>query len=104
MSVDGRHDEMGRVDSRAASALSALPVTEGERLVLEQNSFVEGVLPSGILRKLTPEEFDEYRHPYRTPGESRRPTLSWPRQLPIDGEPRDVCAEAEEYAGWLGQV
>ena len=74
---------------------------DGERLILEENAFVEVVLPSGILRKLTPEELDEYRRPYRTPGESRRPTLSWPRQLPIDGEPRDVCAEVERYAGWL---
>lgn len=74
---------------------------EGERLVLDENAFVETVLPASVLRKLTPEELEEYRRPFRTPGESRRATLSWPRQLPIDGEPREVCEEVERYARWL---
>jgi len=74
---------------------------EGERLILDENAFIEVVLPSGILRRVTPAEFEEYRRAFRTPGESRRPMLSWPRQLPIDGEPRDVCDEVERYAGWL---
>ncbi len=74
---------------------------EGERLALEENAFVEKVLPASVLRTLSPEELAEYRRPFRTPGEARRPTLSWPRQLPIDGEPRDVCEEVERYARWL---
>jgi haloalkane dehalogenase len=63
---------------------------EGERLVLEENVFVEKVLPAGTRRTLTTAEMNVYRAPYREPGESRRPTLSWPREIPIDGEPADV--------------
>ncbi len=76
---------------------------EGERMVLEENAFVEAVLPGSVMRKLAPEELDEYRRPFRAPGESRLPTLAFPRQLPIDGEPREVCEEVERYAGWLAR-
>ncbi len=74
----------------------------GEVVVLEKNVFVEKVLPSSILRELEREEMDEYRRPFLQPGESRRPTLSWPRQIPIDGEPADVVNVVERYARWLG--
>ncbi|MDT5013942.1 MAG: haloalkane dehalogenase, partial [Mycobacterium sp.] len=67
---------------------------EGESMVLEQNLFVEAVLPGGIQRKLTDEEMDHYRGPFGNPGEDRRPTLSWPRNIPIEGEPADVVAIA----------
>ena len=73
----------------------------GEELVLTKNVFVENVLPKSILRKLTAEEMDAYRAPFREPGEARRPTLSWPRQLPIDGEPREVCDTVRRYGAWL---
>jgi haloalkane dehalogenase len=73
---------------------------EGERLVLDENMFVEVVLPRGILRKLTDEEMEAYRAPYRD-RERRLPTLIWPRELPIDGEPADVVAIVDENARWL---
>ncbi|MEU3983360.1 haloalkane dehalogenase [Streptomyces sp. NPDC026672] len=73
----------------------------GEAMVLTDNMFVEGVLPRAILRRLDEEEMAVYREPYRVPGESRRPTLSWPRQLPIDGEPQDVVRIVEDYGRWL---
>lgn len=73
----------------------------GEELVLTKNVFVENVLPKSILRPLTPAEMDVYRAPFREPGEGRRPTLSWPRQLPIEGEPAEVCATVARYAAWL---
>ncbi len=73
----------------------------GEEMVLEKNLFVEAVLPSAIIRDLAPEEHDEYRRPFATPGESRRPTLTWPRQIPIEGEPADVTAIVQAYAEWL---
>ncbi len=76
---------------------------EGERLVLEQNIFVEGVLPSLIQRQLSGQEMDHYRQPFASPGEDRRPTLSWPRNLPIDGEPADVVAVVHEYSKWLAE-
>ncbi len=73
---------------------------EGERLVLDENMFVEVVLPRGILRKLTDEEMEAYRAPYRD-RERRLPTLTWPRELPIDGVPEDVVAIVDENARWL---
>jgi len=73
----------------------------GEQMVLEKNVFVERVLPGSILRGLTEEEMDIYRRPFREPVEARRPTLTWPRQLPIDGEPADVHEIVQAYADWL---
>lgn len=75
----------------------------GESMVLEQNLFVERVLPSSILRKLDEREMEVYRRPFREPGESRRPTLTWPRQIPIDGEPADVVEIVRRYGEWLSQ-
>jgi haloalkane dehalogenase len=73
---------------------------EGERLVLDENMFVEVVLPRGILRKLTDDEMEAYRAPYRD-RERRLPTLIWPREVPIEGEPADVVAIVDENARWL---
>jgi haloalkane dehalogenase len=70
-------------------------------MVLEKNVFVERVLPGSILRTLDPAEMEVYRRPYREPGESRRPTLTWPREIPIEGEPADVSALVDDYARWL---
>ena len=73
---------------------------EGERLVVDENMFVEVVLPRGILRKLTDDEMEAYRAPYRD-RERRLPTLIWPREVPIEGEPADVVAIVDENARWL---
>ncbi|MDQ4082974.1 MAG: haloalkane dehalogenase [Actinomycetota bacterium] len=73
---------------------------KGEDLVLQRNVFVERILPSSVLRGLTEEEMDVYRRPYVTE-ESRRPTLAWPRELPIDGEPEEVVRIVDDYSGWL---
>jgi haloalkane dehalogenase len=73
----------------------------GEELVLENNIFVERILPRAVLRQLTKEEMAAYRKPWLEPGESRRPMLTWPRQIPIDGEPADVTAIVNDYADWL---
>ena len=73
----------------------------GEELVLTRNLFVEKVLPASILRTLTEEEMHEYRRPFRIAGESRRPTLTWPRQIPIDGEPPEVVDVVQAYGEWL---
>lgn len=75
----------------------------GEELVLEKNFFVERILPAGVLRALSEEEMAVYRAPYLNPGESRRPMLTWPRQLPIDGKPADVTAIVEVYGAWLAE-
>lgn len=73
----------------------------GEEMVLEKNLFIEGILPSAVLRDLTEEEMNVYRRPYLEPGESRRPTLTWPRELPINGEPEDVVSIVDDYSKWL---
>ena len=79
----------------------ALRSDKGEEMVLQNNLFVEQVLPSMTIRDLTDQEMEEYRRPFREPGESRRPTLTWPRELPIEGEPADVVEIAQSYADWL---
>jgi len=76
---------------------------EGENLVLEQNAFVEQVLPGAVLRKLTDDEMEAYRRPFARPGEDRRPTLTWPREIPIAGEPEDVVEIVADYARWLAE-
>lgn len=75
----------------------------GEQMILEKNTFVERVLPGSILRDLTDEEMTEYRRPFSTPGEDRRPTLTWPRQIPLGGEPEDVVEIVNAYGAWLSQ-
>ena len=75
----------------------------GERMVLESNVFVERVLPGSVMRELTAEEMAVYRAPYVEPGESRRPTLTWPREIPIEGTPEDVTEIARSYAEWMSE-
>ena len=73
----------------------------GEEVILEKNVFVERILPASVLKPLAEEVMAEYRRPFADPGEGRRPTLSWPRQIPIDGEPPDVVDLVENYGRWL---
>jgi haloalkane dehalogenase len=82
----------------------ALRSPAGEEMVLEKNVFVERILPASVLRGLTEAEMAVYRKPYREAGESRRPTLTWPREIPIDGEPADVAALVVAYARWLAEA
>ncbi len=86
---------------RARPAFEGFRSPAGEKMVLEDNFFVERMLPGSILRDLTEEEMSEYRRPFTAPGESRRPTLTWPRQIPIDGEPADVTAIVDNFAAWI---
>lgn len=73
---------------------------KGEDLILKRNLFIEGVLPNSILRKLSDEEMAVYRAPFSEEGD-RQPTLNWPRQIPIAGEPPQVVALVQQYAEWL---
>src|SRR5499427_485258 len=81
--------------------LEALRSEAGEKMVLQDNFFIEKILPGAILRTLSDEEMAEYRRPFAEPGEGRRPTLTWPREIPIEGDPADVTAIATAYAEWL---
>lgn len=73
----------------------------GEEMVLEKNIFVERVLPGSIMRDLSEQEMAAYIEPFKKPGEDRRPTLSWPRQIPVEGEPADVVKIVEDFGAWL---
>ena len=75
----------------------------GESMILDKNMFVERVLPGAVIRDMTEAEMNEYRKPYLTDGEDRRPTLTWPRQIPIEGEPENVCRIVDDYGAWLAQ-
>lgn len=87
----------------ARSVFQGFRSPAGEEMVIEKNVFVERVLPGSILRKLSEEEMAVYRRPFANAGEDRRPTLSWPRQIPIDGEPADVVEIVQSYADWLSE-
>jgi len=82
-------------------ALKALRSKAGDAMVLQDNFFIEKILPGAILRTLSAEEMAEYRRPFAEPGEGRRPTLTWPREIPIEGDPADVTAITAAYADWL---
>ena len=79
----------------------ALRSPAGEALVLEKNVFVERVLPASVIRDLGEAEMAAYRKPFAQAGETRRPTLAWPRQLPIEGAPAETVATIEAYAAWM---
>ncbi|GHO58262.1 haloalkane dehalogenase [Ktedonobacter robiniae] len=91
-------DEM---PERVRKSFQNLRSPAGEQVVLEQNSFIEVYLPATIQRTLSEEEMQAYRRPFADPGEGRRPTLSWTRQLPFDGEPADVTEIVATYGEWL---
>lgn len=79
----------------------ALRSPDGEKMILEKNLFIETILPKSVLRNLTEAEMTVYRRPFLNPGEDRRPTLSWPREIPINGEPKDVVEIVKSYGKWL---
>lgn len=79
----------------------ALRSPGGEKMVLENNFFVDHILPGAVIRKLSDTEMSVYRRPYLNSGEDRRPTLTWPREIPLDGEPPDVDSIVREYSAWM---
>ncbi|MFT7475703.1 MAG: haloalkane dehalogenase [Verrucomicrobiales bacterium] len=84
----------------AREIFQAMRSDAGEKIVMTKNLFVEAILPSSIIRTLSDDEMNEYRRPFVDPAD-RRPTLTWPRQIPIDGEPADVVEIVQSYADWL---
>jgi haloalkane dehalogenase len=87
---------------QAAAIFQALRSDKGERLIFEQNFFVETILPQAVIRRLGDEEMAAYRAPFAEPA-ARLPTLVWPRQIPIEGEPADVTAIVENYGVFLAK-
>ena len=91
----------GEWPDSATNIFKAFRSNAGEELILNKNIFIEGVLPNSIIRKLNTEEMAIYREPFLKSGEDRRPTLSWPREIPIDGSPENVNKIISRYAKWL---
>jgi haloalkane dehalogenase len=87
----------------AAGIFRALRSERGEHLIFEENFFIETVLRRAVIRNLSEEEMTVYRAPYLE-REARLPTLAWPRQIPIEGEPADVTAIVEAYGVWLAKA
>jgi haloalkane dehalogenase len=85
----------------ARKIFQAMRSSGGEEMILEKNVFVERILPASVLRGLTEEEMAVYRAPYLETGESRRPTLTWPREIPMEGEPADVVDIVGASGRWL---
>ena len=73
---------------------------KGEDLILNRNMFIEGVLPSSVIRPLSDTEMDAYRAPHLET-DDRQPLLNWPRQIPIEGEPKDIVALVNEYGAFM---
>jgi haloalkane dehalogenase len=92
-------DHWDKINMRPA--LQALRSEAGEDMVLRNNFFIETILPGAIIRTLSAEEMAQYRRPFAKPGEGRRPTLTWPRQIPVEGEPADVTGIVAASGDWL---
>jgi len=91
----------GEWPDNARSVFQGFRSEAGESMILDKNLFIERVLPGSVLRKLTDAEMEVYRRPFLNAGEDRRPTLTWPRQIPIDGEPTNVFGIVSDYSQWL---
>ena len=85
----------------AKKVFQAFRSAGGEEMILEKNMFVERVLTGSVMRELSEIEMLEYRRPFQNKGEDRRPTLSWPRQIPINGAPEVVVNLVQQYSEWL---
>ena len=88
-------------NQQARGVFEGFRSAQGEAMILDKNIFVERVLPGSVIRGLTEAEMAVYRRPFAEPGEGRRPTLTWPRQIPLGGEPADVVAIAKDYGAWM---
>ena len=91
-------DEM---DQSARSLFERLRSPEGEDLVLKDNVFIEKLFPARILRSLSEAEMAVYRRPYLQPGEDRRPTLQFPREIPVDDAPEHTAQIVKDYGDWM---
>ncbi len=85
----------------ARAVFKALRSPAGEEMALKENIFIEQVLKRATIRRLSPEETEHYRRPFLEPGEGRRPTLSFPRDLPLDGEPPVTVSTIAESENWM---
>ncbi len=98
--VAANHERYSDYHDGHGDRLKAARGPDGEALVLEDNFFVERVFTGGVMREIDAETMAEIRRPYEAPGEARRPTLSWVRQIPIEGKPAFVAELTAQLSGW----
>lgn len=94
-------DSWAEWPEEAVELFQKLRSDAGEEMALEKNFVVENFVAAGVLRKLSDREMEIYRRPYQQSGESRRPTLTWPREIPVGGQPQDVHQIIKAYGQWL---
>ena len=90
-------------NEQSRGLFQALRSDSGEELILEKNVFIEKILVGSIIRQLDQDEMEQYRKPFANPGEDRRVMLSWPREIPIEGQPENVCKIVSEYSNWMSK-
>jgi haloalkane dehalogenase len=90
-------------NEQSRGLFQALRSDSGEELILEKNVFIEKILVGSIVRQLDQDEMEQYRKPFANPGEDRRVMLSWPREIPIEGQPENVCKIVSEYSNWMSK-
>lgn len=88
----------------ARNIFQAFRSEAGDELILTKNFFIEGVLPTAIMRDLSETEMAEYRRPFAQAGEARRPTLTWPRSIPVGDGPEHMIEIANNYSQWLSET
>jgi haloalkane dehalogenase len=103
MEAIAKHRQWNEMHEAVRPAFQALRSPAGEQMVLKDNFFVEVMLPKGVLYPLTDEEMAQYRRPFAEPGEARRPTLTFPRQIPLDDEPAEMVEIVTAYGAWLSE-
>ncbi len=99
--VVGNHSSYDDYPDGHGERLRKVRGPSGEKLVLEDNYFIENIFTGGVLRKIDVETMEEIRRPYKGAKENKRPTLSWPRQIPIEGEPKAVVKQVDKLSGWM---
>ena len=95
------HESYSDYPDAVGNMLKRLRTDEGEELVLENNFFVENVFVAGVIREIDEATMNEVRRPFREAGENRRATLTWPRQIPIEGKPADVAELMDVLSNWM---
>lgn len=92
--------DWGEFPASAVDTFRQFRTAAGEEMILTHNVFVEQIIQGAVMRKLAEEEMNEYRRPFSAPTD-RWPTLAWPREIPVGGEPADVATIMNAYANWL---
>jgi haloalkane dehalogenase len=101
--VVGNHSSYDDYPDGHGERLKRVRGPDGEKLVMTDNYFIEKIYMGGVIRNIDDETMAEIRRPYEGPRENRRPTLTWPRQIPIGGKPKDVADLVDDLSFWMAE-